>query len=304
MDDVIVIGGGPAGLQAALTLGRLHRSVTLVDSGRYRNDPADQMHNVVTHDGTPPAEFRLEARKDLAAYDTVEIVDDEVATVAPVSEGFTVTTTSGTSYAASGVILASGVRDTLPDIPGIEDLWGSLVAHCPFCHGHEFSGGRIAVQGGPHAPRLAAMLSRIASEVVVLTHDHELTTEERAQVERVGATVLEGRITSVARDADNAVIEVGGSTVPVAGFFVAGTISQSAPFAEQLGLTLLASGCVEVDAFGHTSRPGVYAAGDLAHQATYPMPLASVLVAASAGALAAMAAIQDLLASEMDMTAA
>ena len=277
MYDVIVIGGGPAGLQAALTLGRLHRTILLLDSGHYRNDPASEMHNFITHDGTPPEEFRLAARKDLAAYETVEVVDDEVATVTPDGAGFAVVTSGGASYDARAVILATGVRDTLPAIPGVDDLWGSVVAHCPFCHGHEFADGVVAVQEGPHATRLAAMLSRIAKQVVV----------------------LEGAVTSVTPEGSGARVTVGETSLYVDGFFVAGEIGQAAPFAGQLGLSLLPSGCIEIDAFGHTSRPRVYAGGDLAHQAVYPMPLASVLHAAAAGAMAAMGAIQDLIAEEL-----
>jgi len=302
MYDVIVIGGGPAGLQAALTLGRLHRTTLLLDSGYYRNDPASHMHNFITHDGTPPEEFRMAARKDLSAYDTVEVLDDEVAKVATDGAGFVVATTGGTSYDARAVVLATGVRDTLPDIPGVDALWGSVVAHCPFCHGHELAGGTVAVQGGPHAPRLTAMMSRIAERLLVLAHDHPLTEDERAQVLLTGAEVVEGPITSVTPEGAGARIQVGDTSVHVDGFFVAGTIGQAAPFAEQLGLTLLPSGGIEVDAFGHTSMPRVYAAGDLAHQSVYPMPLASVLHAAAAGAMAAMGAIQDLLAEELTAT--
>jgi thioredoxin reductase len=299
MYDVIIIGGGPAGLQAALTLGRLHRTTLLLDSGRYRNDPAAEMHNFVTHDGTPPAEFRRAARRDLDGYDTVEVVGEEVASVEPDDGAFVVRTTAGTAYDGARVILATGVRDTLPDIPGIEQLWGTVVAHCPFCHGHEFSGGTVAVLGGPHAPRLAGMLSRIAAEVLVLVHDHALTEDERAQLDRLGARVVAGRVGSISRAGDGARVEVGGDSLLVDGLFVATTITQATPFAEQLGLRRYESGAVEVDAFGHTSRAGVYAAGDLAHQPAYPMPLQSVLHAAGAGALAAMAAIQDVLATEL-----
>jgi thioredoxin reductase len=299
MYDAIVIGGGPAGLQATLTLSRLHRPTLLVDSGSYRNDPAHAMHNVVTHDGTPPSEFRAVARKELAAYDTAEVLDEEVATVAAEDGGFVVTTTSGSSYSSRKVVLATGLRDTMPEIPGLQDLWGTVAAQCPFCHGHEFSGRVVAIQGGPHAPRVAAMLSRVAREVVVVAHDHELTDVERAQVAHVGASVREGLVTSARRDGDGAVLEVGGDDLRVDGFFVAATYSQAAPFADQLGLALLPDGCVEIDAFARTSIPGVLAGGDLAHEASHPMSMAAVVRAVSAGLLAGSMAVQELVEADL-----
>jgi thioredoxin reductase len=299
MYDAIVIGGGPAGLQAALTLGRMHRSTLLVDSGHYRNDPARAMHNVITHDGMPPAEFRAAARKDLAGYDTVELVEEEVATVSPDGSRFRVTTSRGATYASRKVVLATGLKDTLPDIPGLQELWGTVAAQCPFCHGHELSGRTIAIQGGPHAPRVAALLSRIAGELVVLAHDHALTDAERAQIAHVGGTVREGLVTGVRPDSEGALVELGEETVRVDGLFVAATYAQAAPFAEQLGLTLLPSGCIEVDAFGRTSLPGVLAGGDLAHEAALPVSMAAVVRATAAGQLAGAIAVQELVEEEL-----
>src|SRR3954452_21725413 len=116
--DAVVIGGGPAGLQATLTLARVHRTVLMVDSGHYRNDPASHMHNVVTHDGTPPAEFRAAARKELAAYDTVTVRDDTVTSVAREAEAFDVSL-GEEGVRCRGVVLATGVTDSLPDKPGL-----------------------------------------------------------------------------------------------------------------------------------------------------------------------------------------
>jgi len=295
MHDVIVIGAGPAGLQAALTLGRVHRTCLVLDSGSYRNDPAAEMHNFLGRDGTPPDELRRDARKDLSRYATVEIIDAGAQSVVPTQGGgFTVTTSAGSTHAARRIILATGLRDVLPDVPGIAELWGTVVAHCPFCHGHELAGRTIGLQGGPHTPRMAGMLSRIAGRLVVLANGHEFVDAELAQLDRFGAEVHHGRVMSLEAEGSGANIELDdGSSVLVDGYFVAGTLEQSAPFAHELALTLLASGCVEVDPFGRTSLSGVYAAGDLAHQADYPMPLASVLAAAAAGQLAGVAAVQD-----------
>ena len=272
MYDAIVIGGGPAGLQAALTLGRMHRSVLLLDSGQYRNAPAAAMHNFLSHDGTPPADLRAAVRAELAGYDTVEVREIAATRVLGSAGAFTVALIDGSLEEAASILLATGVRDRLPAVPGLDALFGDVVAHCPFCHGHEFAGGRVVIQDGPHALALAGMMAPVAAEVVIPDSD---VVGLRAG----GAGVL---------------VELAdGTEIDAAGFFVQVAFEQSAPFAEQLGLTLLESGCVRVDGFGRTSVDGVYAAGDLAHTPEHPMPMASVLTAAAAGLVAAASIVRD-----------
>jgi thioredoxin reductase len=288
--DVVVIGGGPAGLQATLTLARVHRTVLMVDSGTYRNDPATHMHNVVTHDGTPPAEFRGAARKELAAYDTVTVRDDAVTSVAEETDGFVVAL-GDEMVRTRGVLLATGVVDTLPDKLGLEELFGSVVAHCPFCHGHEFAGRHVGILGTAGAGHLPGLVGPIASRVTVFTDGEELTAELPA-----GVAVRTDRVTGVCPSPVGATISfVDGPPEEVAGLFVGTTLTQRAPFAEQLGLALNPSGCVEVDAMGRTSVPGVHAAGDMAHVAALPMPMASVMTAAASGQVAAGALVAFLL---------
>jgi thioredoxin reductase len=288
--DVVVIGGGPAGLQATLTLARVHRTVLMVDSGTCRNDPATHMHNVVTHDGTPPAEFRAAARKELAAYDTVTVRDDAVTSVAQETDGFVVAL-GDEMVRTRGVLLATGVVDTLPDKPGLEELFGSVVAHCPFCHGHEFAGRHVGILGAAGAGHLPGLVGPIASRVTVFTDGEELAAELPA-----GVAVRTDRVTGVCPSPVGARISfVDGPPEEVAGLFVGTTLTQRAPFAEQLGLALNPSGCVEVDAMGRTSVPGVHAAGDMAHVAALPMPMASVMTAAASGQVAAGALVAFLL---------
>jgi thioredoxin reductase len=288
--DAVVVGGGPAGLQAALTLGRVHRSVLLLDSGEYRNDPAQHMHNVITHDGTPPAEFRAAARKDLAAYATVTVRDDAATTIGPDGDGFRVELGDETIL-ARGIVLATGVRDSLPAKPGLGELFGTVAAHCPFCHGHEFAGRHVAILGsGPHLPHLTALIAPIASRITVLADGAALDIEPPA-----GVAVRPEPVTGLCRTAAGARVSFdGGPDEEVGGVFVRTELSQTAPFAEQLGLAVLPSGCVEVDVMGRTSLPGVHAAGDMAHVAALPMPMASVLTAAASGQVAAAALVAYL----------
>lgn len=272
--DVIVIGAGPAGLQAALTLGRMHRDVLLLDSGEYRNGTVEHSHNYVTHDGIAPAEFRRLARADLAAYDTVEIREAFAERVEQDADGFVVHL-DGESERSKALVLATGVRDALPDIPGVAEGWGKEIAHCPFCHGHEFAGRTVALDvEGPHAERLTAMLTRIGADLVSVF----------------------GRVQRVERRDGGLDLTLDDGEIRVDGMFIAPSFSQSAPFADQLGLKLNDSGCVQVDAFQTTSLPGVFAAGDAAHVPDLPMPMSSIVTSQAAGLVAGAACLQYLLA--------
>ena len=279
MRETIVIGGGPAGLQAALTLGRMHRGALLIDSGDYRNAAVTHAQNLLTHDGRPPSELRALGRADLAAYDTVEIRDAAVRSVSQSPAGFAVELDDETLHATT-LLLATGLRDELPDIPGLADAWGREVAHCPFCHGHELSGQRIAILGdGEHAGTQATMLGRIASEVVIFTPSQVSSVEPA----NPGLTL----------HLDD------GSSTRVGGVFVSPISTQRAPFAMQLGLRTLPSGCVEIDPMGQTSMPGVFAAGDMAHVAALPGPMASLAAATSAGQLAAVGCVRMLVVRDL-----
>jgi len=277
MYDTIIIGGGPAGLQAALTLGRMHRDVLLLDSGRYRNGTVEHAHNYATHDGRPPAEIRRLAREDLAAYATVQVREAEVDAVVRDDDGFGVTIGGDVERSAT-LVLATGVRDRLPEIPGLADAWGQEIAHCPFCHGHEFAGQRVALDvEGAHAERLQAMLGRIGAELVDVS----------------------GRVRAIARTGGGGLdLTLDDGTVHVDGMFIGPAFEQSAPFAAQLGLELNESGCIAVDVFQATSLPGVFAAGDAAHVRELPMPMSSVLTSQAAGLVAGAACVQHLLVGE------
>lgn len=289
--DIAVIGGGPAGLQSALTAGRVRRQVTLFDDGTYRNATVSHMHNVLTHDGTPPADFRAAARRELTAYDTVTVREERVETVERDGTGFRLTLASGEVMTAYAVVLATGVRDELPPVAGLQEVWGDLAAQCPFCHGFEFAGQRIGILGAAAAPHLSALLAPVAGELVVLDEGQALPEGATLDVPRVAA-----RVTAVERHDDGLRLALDdGSSEDVAVLFVVPTLHQSAPFADQLGLERNPSGAVRVDEFGRTSVPGVFAGGDLAHLPAYPMPMASVVQASAAGQVAGSSAIAHLL---------
>lgn len=278
--DSIVLGGGPAGLQAALTLARMRRSVLVIDSGHYRNATVAAAHNYATHEGESPEQIRQAARADVARYDTVEIREAAACAVAADGDEFTVELDvddaegGRTRLRSRSVVLATGLRDVLPDIPGLADVWGREAAACPFCHGYETAGrvAAVAVEG-PHGEQLGRMLEHIGATVVQVGSN-------LSAVERVDGGLL------LALDAEQ---------VRVDALFLAPAFEQSTPFAAQLGLELNDSGCIRIDALGATSMPGVFAAGDAAHIAELPMPMASVLLAQASGLMAAAACVRHLL---------
>ena len=182
------------------------------------------------------------------------------------------TLADGSVVTARNVVLATGLRDVMPDIPGFAEQWGRTVHVCPFCHGHELSGKRVAIQDSPAAGHAVAMLSPIAGSIKVVPP-----------------------VTGVAPSAAGLVVTSGSTAVVVDGLFAHPAFEQAAPFAAQLGLELRESGCIAIDLFGHTSVPGVFAAGDLAHVAELPMPMPSVLAAAAAGQLAGAMVVRDML---------
>jgi thioredoxin reductase len=277
MFETIVLGGGVAGLQAALTLGRMHRRTLLLDSGEYRNATVRSAHNLLTNDGRDPAELRRIARSEIAAYETVEVRDDAATAVVASGDGFVVTAGGG-ALSTRTVILATGMRDTLPDIPGLAEAWGTEVAHCPFCHGHEFAGQDVALLvEEPHAGMFAAMLGPIVAS------SRQIAPSRVREVQRIP-----GGLRLILED----------ERLEVGGVFVAPTLTQRAPFAAQLGLALHPSGAIAIDPMGLTSAIGVYAAGDLAHTDAYPGPQASLAAAIAAGQLAAVGVVRSFVAAE------
>ncbi len=304
MYDVAVVGAGAAGLQAALTLGRMNRPVAVLGTDRYRNDPAAEMHNFLGHDGTPPAELRAAARIELERYGAVELIDAEVVAIDAPGDGFTLHVAGGDVVEARRVILAMGVADTLPAVPGLADLWGDLVAHCPYCHGHEFSGRPVGLLGADASlPLRAALLERIASHRVVLTDGVELDPDLADALKRMDVEVRTERVAGVVPGTLGVDVALeGADPVALGGLFVHTAWAPTAPFAEQLGLDRSPVGAIVVDAFGRTSRPGVYAAGDVAQPAGLPMPMSSVLVAAAGGQVAAASCDRELAAGDNGIT--
>jgi thioredoxin reductase len=276
--EVVVIGGGAAGLSAALVLGRARRRVAVVDAGEPRNAPAAHMHGFLSRDGMPPAELLATARSELAVYG-VELVADRVEGLSP---GFTLRLGSGGTLTARAIVLATGAADVLPDVEGVRERWGTDFLHCPYCHGWEVRDRPLGVFASVEH---AHLLRQWSDDVTLFPHTTEPTDEERAALEARGVRVVDG---AVARFVDGVELE-DGRTFPVAALFMRPTLRPNgAELIRSLGCDVDEQGFVRVDGSGRTSVAGVWAAGNVAN------PRAQVITAAGEGSAVAIALNNEL----------
>ena len=282
--DVAIVGGGPAGLEAALILGRCCRRVVVIDAGQQRNRGAHLIHGYLTRDGTAPADFLRASRSDLAKYDEVQLRDGIVTGVSGSRGAFEVRMADGASIEARRVLLATGVVDVLPGIDGLAELYGRSVHHCPHCDGYEYRGRPIGVYGqaGPGVEAVLAMLAW-SDDVVLFTDGRPLTSEDRSSCERSGVTVREEKVSRLEGRAGrlDRIVLADGSAVPRAALFLVAGQREQSDLPRQLGCELNADGVIVTDRHEVTRVPGVYAAGDAI------VGEQMVLVAAAEGAIAA-----------------
>jgi thioredoxin reductase len=296
--DVVVVGGGPAGLSAALILGRCRRSVLLCDTGRPRNAASQALHGYLTRDGIPPNEFLALGRNDLAKYETVRLVDVGAAAAECQAGGrFRVTLDDGEVVIARKLLIATGVVDNLPEIDGIRELYGRSVFHCPYCDGWELRDQPIAIYGqGSRALGLALELTAWSRDLVLCTGGpSELDAEGLATLERNGIVVREDRVTSLeGRDGilERLVFEHGEPLPRRAMFFTIGQ-SQQSQLAIDLGCAMNDKGTVATGKNETTHLPGLFVAGDASRAVQW------VIVAAAEGAEAAFAINTDLLKEDL-----
>jgi thioredoxin reductase len=284
--DVIVVGGGPAGLSAALVLGRCRRRVLVCDSGKPRNAAARALHGYFTRDGLAPLELLRIGREELRPYG-VEYRQATVENVTCADDRFEVQLESGEQLVARAVLIASGVRDHLPDIPGLDACYGISVHHCPYCDGWEVRDRTIAVIGqGASGAGLSLSLKTWSDRVVLCTNGRaRLTATHRAQLAAHGVTIVEqrlARLDHVDGQVRALVPRVGEPIACDAVFFSSGQSLQS-DIASRLGCEFTRKGTVKTDLLGQTHVPGLYVVGDASRDVQF------VVVAAAEGAKAAVA---------------
>jgi thioredoxin reductase len=303
--DCIVVGGGAAGLSAALVLGRARQRTLVVDAGSPSNLPAEGVGGLLGHDGRPPAELYAIGREELAAYPTVELRAGTVEGGERVGGGFALELAGGRREVTRRVILATGMDYRPPDLPGVAELWGRSVFHCPFCHGWEVRDQALAVLGGGDGGVHRALLLREWSDDIVLLGNGpaELGEGDRERLAAAGIEVDERPVRGlVARGGTLAAIEFAdGSLLAREGLLVPVTAAQRSALATRLGAETAEPGPIVVDAvvvdpMFRTTSEGVSAAGDVSAQ------LPQVAGAISAGSLAAVGMVQGLVAEKRGLT--
>jgi thioredoxin reductase len=295
--DCLIVGGGPAGLSAALILGRCRRRVLVCDAGMPRNAKAQSIHGVLTRDGLAPAAFLHLAREELARYTTVEFRRTEVTAARCAVDGFEIRCRDGCSFEGRTLLLATGVVDDLPPIEGLFDFYGTSVHHCPYCDAWEWRDRALAVYGrGESAAGLALTLTLWSADIVLCTDGpSKLSTASRRRLARHGIVLrtdpvlrLEGHDGHLER----IVFAAGASLARQALFFLSGQYQRS-PLPQQLGCRFTSKGAVATARSEATQVPGLYVAGDASKDVQF------VSVAAAEGAEAAVAINKMLLKADL-----
>jgi len=292
MYDVVIVGAGPAGLSAALMLGRCRRRVLLCDTGRPRNAASRAMHGFLTRDGIPPREFLSIAREQLRQYDTIEMRDVEVTDATCHESRFHVTLAGGERFVSRKLLIATGVMDNLPDIPGFHELCGVSVFHCPYCDGWEVRDQPIAVYGrGARGVGLALELTGWTRDLVLCTDGPcELSDDERARLDRNGISMREDRVVRLETSEKlERIVFASGDPLPRRALFFTTGQTQQSFLAHGLGCEINEKGTVRTGKYEATHLPGLYVAGDASRAVQW------VVVAAAEGAEAAFAINTDLL---------
>ena len=294
--DVVVIGGGAAGLSAALVLSRARRRVAVVDAGEPRNAPAAHMHGFLSRDGQPPGDLLAAGREEVKGYGGQLIGGTVAGIVQGRTPGFQVVLADGPPLRTRRVLVATGLRDELPSIPGVHERWGRDLLHCPYCHGYEVRDQPLGVLGGtPDADQHAQLVRQWSSDVVYFPHTDELAADQREQLVARSIGVVDGTVKRLVVDNDRLHgIELDdGRVIPRAAVFVRPRLVPNTDLLVGLGCASDDKGWVVADAVGRTTVSGVWVAGNAAN------PRAQVITAAGEGSSAAIALNADLVDEEV-----
>ena len=304
--DVIVVGGGAAGLSGALTLARARRTVLVVDAGEPRNAPAAGVHGFLTRDGMSPAELLAAGRREVEGYGA-HVVAGRVVAAAVDGDGFVVSLDDGRVTRARRLLVTTGLVDELPDVPGVRERWGRDVLHCPYCHGWEVRDQPIGIlASGPRAVHQALLFRQLSADVTFFRHTvPSLTAGDAEQLASRDITVVEGEVEAleVTEDRLSGICLRDGRVVPLLALAVGPRFLARAEVLTSLGLQVaehpMGIGTyVPSDRTGLTAVPGVWVAGNVAD------PMAQVMGSAAAGALAAAAINADLVTEDVQRAVA
>lgn len=296
--ECVVIGGGAAGLSAALVLGRARRDTLVIDAGEQSNRPDHGIGGLLGHNGTPPARFYEEAAAEVDQYPTVERIGGSIVAGEKQEDGFRLATADGQEITAPNVLLATGMKYEYPDLPGVTEIWGSDAFHCPFCHGWEARDGHIAVIVNESPDAMRARLIQLWSDrVTVLTNGGELDDEQASRMEAAGIPVVSTPLDRLVTGDGSlkAIAFTDGNEVEFDSVMVPVTMRHRSDLAARLGADVVEKpnpfiiDPLKVDFLQQTSVPGLSAAGDIATQGA-----PSVAAAINEGHRAAAGVVHDI----------
>ncbi|NRS17984.1 NAD(P)/FAD-dependent oxidoreductase [Brevibacillus sp. HB1.4B] len=294
--DVGIIGGGPAGMSAALVLGRARKSVVVIDEGRPRNRVTRESHGFLTRDGITPSDFRHIAREQISAYPSVHFVEDTAVTITGHDGSFLLTTAQGTTYQSKKLLFAVGMKDLPLPVNGLAEVYGRSAFVCPYCDGWELRDQPLVlIANGEKAFHLAKMLSGWTNQYTICTNGpDEFTEEQRLELLQHRVPVFDSPIECI--DSVDGMVQrvelTDGNSIACTGIFFAPKLVAGSDLPKAFGCQVTEAGTVIVDSFGKTSVPGVYSAGDAA-TTQY-----QVITAAALGSAAGMSINNELLLEE------
>jgi thioredoxin reductase len=289
--DVVVVGGGASGLSAALVLSRARRKVLVLDAGHPRNAPASHMQGFLSRDGMPPSELLAQGREEVRSYGGRVVTGTVEEITACHKGGFRVLFSGGQRVTARQVLVATGLRDELPDISGLKERWAQDVLHCPYCHGHEVRDRPLGVIGvTPDAVRYAQIVRQWSDDVVFFAATGLLTETQRTELTARAIGIVEGAVRRIITEDDRlrGVEMDDGRVIGREALFVPPQFVPNNDLLDLLGADLDENGWVRADPTGRTTVPGLWVAGNLAN------PRAQVITAAGEGSAAAIAMNGDL----------
>lgn len=291
--EVIIIGGSYAGLAAAMALGRSLRKVLVIDAGKPCNRQTPHSHNFLTQDGKTPMEISSLAREQVEAYETISFYSDTVTSAKKSDPGFLIKTKNGSTFSGQKLIFATGIKDILPEIPGIQECWGISVIHCPYCHGYEVRHEKTGIlANGEFGFEFGKMITNWTNDLTLYTNGKStLTPEQTEKLLSKNVIISEKKIIQIIHQDGKiqSLVFEDGSQEKIKALYAKPEFEQSTPLISELGCELKENGYVDIDQLHKTSVSGIYACGDNTNM------FRSVAFAVSSGTMAGAACNKELI---------
>lgn len=287
MKDCIIIGGGPAGLNATLVLGRARRNVLLIDSNHARNKITRQAHGFITRDGVKPAEFRAIAHEEFSKYNTIETSEDKVVEVMKESKGFKVKTKNGQEWSTRKVLLATGVIEQCPNVPRLGEFYGNSIFNCPYCDGWELKDQPLALFGlVDYTIHMAGIVKNWSQDLIIFTNGEDVSKSQMKEITQLNIHVETDRVKHLHGEEGmlNGVELENGQLISRNGGFITPELIQASDIGRKLGVKIDKTGGYKSEEVGRTNIPNLFVAGEAS--IIYPSQL---IIAAASGVKTAMA---------------